>query len=472
MAGIHGADVEQLRALAQRAAKAAGELRSAATTVATQVEQSPWRGPDASRFRSDWSSRHAPGLAGLAGALDEASRTLVAQAADQERTSTDDGGGTGGPGQSGGTDDGRGSVFAGAHASAATGSAGPPAGADPAEVTAWWNGLSESQRDALLAAQPGVIGNLDGIPAHVRDAANRAYLEQEIARVQASPGLPDRNAAAEKARTMNALLSIQATLDQTPGAHLLLLDTQTGSTVHTAIALGDVDAADHVAVFTQGMDSSTEKIGGVSNPVHEIAMLKTATDSLLYQRGDDSTTAMVVWMGYDAPQGLFQAALPGYGETGAPALASFADGIRSTNPDAHLTALGHSYGSYVTGASLKLTDSFDDAVVFGSPGVTAGSVDELRTGSGELYVLEAKDDPVADLGRFGPDPNLIGGVTDLSSEPHGEYVGSTGHSEYLKDQSTSQHNMAAVVSGHPEDAVRGPNVGAGDVVRILIGGLL
>ena len=42
------------------------------------------------------------------------------------------------------------------------------------------------------------------------------------------------------------------------------------------------------------------------------------------------------------------------------------------------------------------------------------------------------------------------------------YDGVSGHSSYLQDQSTSQYNMATVVSGHPQDAVEGNNTGITD----------
>ena len=52
----------------------------------------------------------------------------------------------------------------------------PPAGASPEVVYAWWQGLTARQRQAIIAAAPGAIGNLDGIPAAARDEANRVSL--------------------------------------------------------------------------------------------------------------------------------------------------------------------------------------------------------------------------------------------------------------------------------------------------------
>lgn len=454
--GFYGADVAALRALAKSVADAAAVLRSSAGEMSHDLQSSPWRGPDAARFRSDWSTVHAARIRTVGEALDRASRVLSGNADEQERTSVDTGAAAG----SSAPTTGAGSPTAGV----GTATAVPPAGTDPAAVTAWWNTLTPAQQSALIAGQPGVIGNLDGVPSAARDEANRIFLTQEIARVEALPGLPDRNAAAERARTLDALRAVQQTLADKPGTHLLLLDARSGDQVHAAIAVGDVDAADHVAVYTQGMNSGTEVENGVSAPVNDAVALQREVDSQLYESGDPGSIAVVVWMGYDSPQNA-QVVSPAYGIDGARDLASFADGLRSTNPDAHLTALGHSYGSFVTGTALRLTDSFDDAVVFGSPGISTGNLDDLHIGSGNLYVLEADGDAVADLGYFGPDPNHIPGVTDLSSDPHDDMVGSSGHMEYLVDRSTSQYNIAAVVSGHPDDVVQGDNSGFGDWLR-------
>lgn len=48
------------------------------------------------------------------------------------------------------------------------------------EVAAWWNSLSQSERDALIEHHPDKIGNLDGVPMSARDKANRIRLPHEI----------------------------------------------------------------------------------------------------------------------------------------------------------------------------------------------------------------------------------------------------------------------------------------------------
>jgi hypothetical protein len=56
----------------------------------------------------------------------------------------------------------------------------PLPGTPPADVKRWWDGLSQPERDEILQKNPDAIRNLDGIPAAVRDKANRLVLPREI----------------------------------------------------------------------------------------------------------------------------------------------------------------------------------------------------------------------------------------------------------------------------------------------------
>jgi hypothetical protein len=61
----------------------------------------------------------------------------------------------------------------------------PPPGGSPTDNYRWWQSLTDEQRQQLLAHDPALVGNLNGIPAEVRDAANRARLGSEGARIDA-----------------------------------------------------------------------------------------------------------------------------------------------------------------------------------------------------------------------------------------------------------------------------------------------
>lgn len=99
MSGSWGADVAALRALADVMLSGADTLRGARAQVASLVESSTrWDGPDASTFRTDWSSALAPAVLAAAALLDRTAETLRRDADQQESASAADGGAPGGPG--------------------------------------------------------------------------------------------------------------------------------------------------------------------------------------------------------------------------------------------------------------------------------------------------------------------------------------------------------------------------------------
>ncbi|MEV7131315.1 hypothetical protein AB0N24_00355 [Arthrobacter sp. NPDC093128] len=107
MAGnLWGADVAQLRTLAQQFGKTSDSLLQQSTQLSNQINNNPaWKGQDAVTFRSDWNSSHRALIQRTALALKQESKKLLTQAEEQEKASTGggDGGGpgTGGAGSSG-----------------------------------------------------------------------------------------------------------------------------------------------------------------------------------------------------------------------------------------------------------------------------------------------------------------------------------------------------------------------------------
>jgi Alpha/beta hydrolase len=381
----------------------------------------------------------------------------------------------------------------------------PPPGGTPVQNEEWWRSLTPEQQRDVLINNPQLVGNLDGLPAEVRDAANRARLESEgtrldgeiattQARLEAARQEPPiivprvgpqerpevRELADQLARLQEQRSALGAVRDTVAGDNrqLLLLDISGHAAPRAAVAVGDIDTADHVAVFTPGLESTVS--GDLGRYTQDVAgVVVTAEQQLLREGRDTERVAAVAWIGYDAPQlnTTFQAdrsvALPFAAQHGGADLARFYDGINASRPgdDPHLTALGHSYGSSTTGYALQQTTSpVDDAVVFGSPGVSTDHVSDLPVPDGHVAVIEARRDPVADLGSFGSDPNHLDGVVNLSAReqnlPDGTRLQeSTGHSAYLVPGTTSQHNIAATVAGLPENRIEGRNSGFGDFLR-------
>jgi hypothetical protein len=363
-----------------------------------------------------------------------------------------------------------------------------PLDGTPAEANAWWQSLSAEDQDAVLAHHPEWLGNTDGIPAGVRDRANRALidvyrteLQAEAERLQAAL---DGNRFGgtftnDDARLALVLSKIQG-LDEIEivigrdNRQLLVLDIDGSRELMAAVAVGDVDSADHVAVFTPGLGTTVQKdLSRYDDSMR--ALWETARDeSELY--GDGGSVATVSWLGYEAPQmskvydlGGGSVVSPAAAEQGAVRLADFYRGVdASRSVDPHLTAVAHSYGSTTTGYALREQTGVDSAVIFGSPGMGISEIGELHVPGGQVFRIEARNDVVADLQRFGLDPSHVGGIEGLSAEESvvdgRSLAESTGHSAYLRADTTSQHNIAAVVAGTSERMVRDDGRGLGDVL--------
>jgi hypothetical protein len=442
MGGMYGADVEQLRALAAQFDRSADRLDADRVSVGNEIRVRAWVGPVAVRFRAQWDSDHSRRVHDAAQRLRDAALSLRANADDQARTSAVGGGSSRGASAGGGTS-----------------TRVPSASAEPSDVAAWWKSLTPEQQADFIRKNPDAIGALDGLPGGVRDEANRAVLERELDEIRSQPCPADPEQAKIYLDKLKALEQLEDVVKTNKDAQILMIDTSTYP-VKAAVSLGDVDTADHISVFTQGVSSQVGKDGGLTGPVSDALNLKKETLAQLALAGkSDETVASVVWMGYEAPPNIPAGVLPGYGETGGAALAQFGDGLRANSANAHITALGHSYGSYVSGVAVQQTDAFDSFVAFGSPGVGTNDVNDLLVDAGRFYTMEANGwfgawDPVADTGVHGGDPSFIDGAVALSADGTGDLLDSDGHSEYLKDRSTSQRNMALIVAGLDEKVIK------------------
>ncbi|MBX7445116.1 MULTISPECIES: hypothetical protein [unclassified Arthrobacter] len=96
---VWGADVAQLRTLAQQFSKTADLLQQQSTQLSSQINNSPaWKGRDAEHFRSDWNGNHRTLLQQTASRLKQESKLLLKNADEQEKASTDGPAADGGPG--------------------------------------------------------------------------------------------------------------------------------------------------------------------------------------------------------------------------------------------------------------------------------------------------------------------------------------------------------------------------------------
>ena len=248
----------------------------------------------------------------------------------------------------------------------------PPAcTASPAEVRRWWEALDPAQRRWLLATEPGRLGPLDGVPAGIRDQANRLVLDELPAELPGLDALRDRLADGERAR-----------------AYLLKIDP--AGEGQAVVAVGDPDRAAHVLTQVPGMTADLASYGGELARAERIA---ERADAL----APEVATSTVMWLGYDAPDFLHEAASRSRATAGATGLRQFQEGLRATHigPPAHQTVLGHSYGSLVVGTAAAQPGLATDEVVFvGSPGVGVESAAELGVPADRVWSSTSQSDVI------------------------------------------------------------------------------
>lgn len=274
---------------------------------------------------------------------------------------------------------------------------GIPRAATPEQRHAWWEGLTEDRREEYLAAYPDVIGNLDGIPAAVRDAANRDNLPLLIGTLE---GRSDDRSVTRLAGLREIARQLEA------GSHppMFLLGVGDEGNGRAIVSYGDPDAARNVAAYVPGLGTALDEDFAKND-------LRRARDVAIGAAEMDpgSPTASIVWLGYDAPQvefgdpaGVLDVAGDERARVGAGSYNEFMAGVAATSrhDDPHVTAIGHSYGSLTVGLAAQDAGGIpgaDDIVLVGSPGVGARSADELGVGRAHVFVGAAENDTVTRL---------------------------------------------------------------------------
>ena len=329
----------------------------------------------------------------------------------------------------------------------------------PEEVSVWWKLLSDSEREALINKDPEKYGNLDGIDMASRAKANELVLlgpkdasgqhvpgagllgqaERDLAEAEAAMVGATSNLAAldlKRKQAQNRVDDLRALRDQMQVDGVTLVSLQPGKpgeNVLAALAIGDVDNAEHVATMVPGMttncrDSAALNLGYAYN-LREAAVKAGA---------DKNNVATIAWLGYDAPPALpdLSVASTAQAEAGADPLRKFATGIHSWRSergmDVHQSIIPHSYGSTTAGIAMRSVgkDVVDDFAYTGSPGAGVASVGTLGVDKDHVWVSAVPHhDAVQGIGtdgNFGLDPKTLKGIGHLS----GDASGAKGYSTY------------------------------------------
>ncbi|MDX3004008.1 alpha/beta hydrolase [Kribbella solani] len=205
--------------------------------------------------------------------------------------------------------------------------------------------------------------------------------------------------------------------------------------------LGELRQAKNVAVLVPGMGNSLDTFRGQAD----------RGDLVRAEAGPG--TAVIVWLDYDSPQGLAQAASKGAALDGGPRLAEFLHEVDELKAaDAEVTLVAHSYGTDVAGEALINGARPARVVMTGSPGIRK-YIDEAADfvpSPTRLYVERAPGDYVAYSEWHGPDPATFpDAVRMATNDPlaNDEAVSVHWHNEYYRTNSEALRNIGRVVRG-------------------------
>jgi len=300
----------------------------------------------------------------------------------------------------------------------------------PVEIAEWWAGLSSARQGAAIGAMPAAVGALDGVPAWARDRANRLVLRQALA----DPATPD--GAAATARAVAARIAEEEAAGRRVQLQLLDLPGD-----RMALAIGDLDAADAVAVVVPGIfNTAADDLVGLTGDAVDLAgATRTASPGM--------EVAAVVWLGYRTPSNLVQAAFRTNAERGGRALAAALDGLAAARravatPAPRTTVVAHSYGTYVVDEAADEPGRLaaDAAVLVGSPGMED---DAASLEVPAVFDAATPADPITYATWFGESKTWERGYgsTELPTDPL------EGHSDYFGPDHPTLAAMGEVVAG-------------------------
>jgi pimeloyl-ACP methyl ester carboxylesterase len=221
--------------------------------------------------------------------------------------------------------------------------------------------------------------------------------------------------------------------EMTAGRHFLAFDPDgDGRAVEL---LGDLATADRIVILVPGNDTTLRDfdrgLGGVTRrapaaqarALYEAALAKDPAAKL----------AVIAWLGYDPPEGIWpDALLEDRASDGAAALKSFVKTLPGTGS---IVVVGHSYGTVVVAlAAPDLGRRVTDIVALASPGMGASRVSGLHT-SARVWTATAETDWI----RWVPGIRLAGlGHGPVPSDArHLPSTGVEGHDGYLVPGSTT-----------------------------------
>ncbi|RBY74663.1 hypothetical protein DQ238_21510 [Geodermatophilus sp. TF02-6] len=288
-----------------------------------------------------------------------------------------------------------------------------PTGVAPEAAAAWWARLSAMEQLVVVARAPQALGALAGVPARVRDQANRTVLARALT---GCSGTARETAAAVAAQVAELEKGGQQ-------AQVLELGLDEGL---AAVSIGDVDTADAVGVFVPGTGNT------VADDLDDLIDDAAAVGEAAEAAAPGLAVATVAWMSYRTPPRLRDAAFSDRAHVGGRALDATLDGlaaarVASCAPPARVVTYGHSYGAVVIDEAVDAPgDLASDAIVVAADPGMDGPASDLEVD--EVYRARAPLDPIRlvpdDVHGWYGDDDL--GFTELPTDwgmGHSDYYG-------------------------------------------------
>ncbi|MDI6023936.1 alpha/beta hydrolase [Leucobacter sp. UT-8R-CII-1-4] len=328
----------------------------------------------------------------------------------------------------------------------------------PEEIASNWDTLEPEEQAILIAAVPGVIGNLPGLSGEVRNLVNRAQMTFFREHPQLLTPEQLRLAAGLQNILNREDLQLRSGQGADPPIQVLGLDLAV-SPPRAAVSYGNVDTAGNVTWLVPGMlNDASEGIKGMDE----------AGVNLFRTQGRVSggnQNAVIAWLGYDTPgdplKWDFGVLASESAITGASRLVAEINGLDASRlhgggelPTRNVAA--HSYGTTVASIALKdVQYPVDTFVMIGSAGLDTAEikslgdlkVKEVSPGQSAIYTTHADGDHLAPAGagasgRGQPNPNANGyGLQNFSPVYGGAISFSAEGDTSLQLKGTNGHSL-------------------------------
>ena len=348
----------------------------------------------------------------------------------------------------------------------------------PAEIAEYFASQSRDEVSLIAATHPHLLSNLDGAPPWARYAASDLLMAQRIAALNDEADavrdvLDDDVAPLVIAGLAGYLEDVEAEAGELQlwlreDRQILLFDPNGDGRV--VEVFGDLAAASDIAVVVPGITNDrsnfSEGDGGFranARNLHERSE----------QLGVDGV-ATIAWLGYNTPDHIGALVRTAANE-GHDDLIDFVAGMDSLAGNRHITVIGHSYGSLVTGMAAGEGLAANEVVFVGSPGTSLNHADDadLKPG-GVVWAGIAHGDPIGaganPFGNFTPWGQLSDGLEQLYEWAGGEPAikelyhgvspvhedfgalefhtdGASGHSQYFEPGTESIDNLLYIIAG-------------------------